>query len=456
MVTNTTERKSTEEEKNELLLALDRRVKEFTILSEFVQIATESLELNKVLNDSLGKVIELMAVETAAIILANEQKGEVTAVARGRVSPKFLNKVKKLPVDNSITGRLALSDMPLVIGDTSKYPQLADISVRDEGIQSVVAVPLRSSGRVIGTLFVASHDLHRFSSEDVHLLNTIGEGLGPALKNAELYEALRGKNRQLDTQNKELVKQQQELVEKTKEVEAASRFKSEFLARMSHELRTPLNVIIGFSELMLDEVPGPVNKEQKQCLDDILADGRHLLGLINQVLDLSKIESGKTELKLAEVALTDVIESLKNTMLPILTPRKQSLNIRVEEGLPPVSADKAKLRQVFFNLLSNSSRFTPEGGKIEIEAVRNSTRCQVSVVDNGIGIKKEDQTRIFEPFCQLDSTPTKGRSGTGLGLVVVKQIVEKHGGRIWVESEYGKGSRFIFTLPLSSGEIKRR
>jgi two-component system NtrC family sensor kinase len=288
------------------------------------------------------------------------------------------------------------------------------------------------------------------------LLNTIGEGLGPALKNAELYEALREKNRQLDEQNQELLRRQRKLLEKTREVEAASRLKSEFLANMSHELRTPLNVIIGFSELMLDQVPGPVNKKQTQCLEDILSSGRHLLGLIDQVLDLSKIESGKAELKLAEVTLTEVIESLKNTMLPILKPRKQSLNIRVEEGLPPVCADKTKLRQVFFNLLSNSSRFTPEGGKIEIEAVANGTHCRVSVIDNGIGIKKEDQERIFEPFCQLDSAPTKGGSGTGLGLVVVKKIVEKHGGRIWVESEYGKGSRFIFTLPIFSMEIERR
>jgi len=205
---------------------------------------------------------------------------------------------------------------------------------------------------------------------------------------------------------------------------------------------------------MLDQVPGPANKKQRRCLEDILNSGRHLLGLIDQVLDLSKIESGRTELKLAEVALPEVIESLKNTMLPILKPRRQSLNIRIEKNLPLVHADKAKLRQVFFNLLSNSSRFTPEGGKIEIQAVKNGTHCRVSVADNGIGIKKENQKRIFEPFCQLDNTPTRGgSSGTGLGLVVVKQIVEKHGGRVWVESEYEEGSRFSFTLPISSKEV---
>jgi signal transduction histidine kinase len=395
-----------------------------------------------------------MAVESGAIVLANEQKGEVSAVARGGVSTRFLKKLKKLPASHSITSRLILSGMPVVIEDTAKYPQLADSLVREEGLQSIAAVPLRSSGRVIGTLIIASRDLHSFNSGEIHLLNTIGEGLGPALKNAELYEALREKNRQLDEQNRELRSRQRKLVEKTREVEQASRLKSEFLANMSHELRTPLNVIIGFSELMLDQVPGPVNKKQRQCLEDVLNSGRHLLGLIDQVLDLSKIESGRTELKLAEVALPEVIESLKNTMLPILKPRRQSLNIRLEEGLPPVYADKAKLRQVFFNLLSNSSRFTPEGGRIEIEAVANGTHCQVSVIDNGIGIKKEDQARIFEPFCQLDNAPTRGGSGTGLGLVVVKQIVEKHGGQVWLESEYGKGSRFSFTIPLFSEEVK--
>jgi signal transduction histidine kinase len=260
------------------------------------------------------------------------------------------------------------------------------------------------------------------------------------IENRELVESLQQSNKRLEEANRAL--------------EQVSQAKSDFTARMSHELRTPLNSIIGFSELMLDQVPGPVNKKQRQCLEDILSSGRHLLGLIDQVLDLAKIESGKTELKLTEVALTEVIESLKTAMLPILTPRKQSLNIRVEEGLPRVYADEAKLRQVFFNLLSNSSRFTPEGGKIEIEAVRNGTSCRVSVVDNGIGIKKEDQMRIFEPFCQLDNAPTRGGGGTGLGLAVVKQIVEKHGGHIWVESEYGKGSRFTFTLPLFSREVK--
>ncbi len=450
MVTNITVSKRTEEEWQELLHALSGRVREFTILHEVAQIATESLDLNQVLNNSLDKVIESMAVESAAIILSNEQNGEVITAARGSLSPGFLDELKEMPIGNSITGRVALSGVPTVIEDVSKYPQLADIAVKQEGLRSIAAVPLKSNGRVIGTLIVASHDLHSFSSEDIQLLSTISEGLGPVLKNAEIHGVLREKTRQLDAQNKKLVRRQRQLVEKTREAEEASRLKSQFLANISHELRTPLNVIIGFSELMLDEVPGPLNEEQRQCLDDILDSGEHLLGLIDEVLDLTKIESGKMQLRMTNVALPRVIEWVRNTLAPIFVPKKQSLAVMIDEGLPPVYADEGRIRQVLLNLLSNAAKFTPDGGKLRIEAARKGNWCQVNVIDNGIGIKKEDQKRIFAPFCRLDSPLTEGKNGAGLGLAVVKQIVEKHGGWVWVESEYGQGSRFSFTLPLAA------
>ena len=239
------------------------------------------------------------------------------------------------------------------------------------------------------------------------------------------------------------------LYEANEELRKATQAKSEFLAHMSHELRTPLNVIIGFSELMLDEVPGGINEEQRQCLSDILAGGKNLLSLINDILDLSKIESGKMELRLRNVVIADVIESLRSVMMPMIAPRNQSLEIDVEEGLPPVYADRGKIRQVLLNLLSNSTKFTPEGGKLKVEAVRENNWCRVSVIDNGIGIRKEGHERIFEEFYQSDNPLTKEKSGTGLGLTIAKRIVEKHGGRIWVESEYGRGSRFTFTLPLA-------
>jgi len=248
----------------------------------------------------------------------------------------------------------------------------------------------------------------------------------------------------------ELVAHHQELIEKTGEVEKANQLKSEFLANMSHELRTPLNAVIGFSELMLDGVPGEINDEQRQCLNDILSSGQHVLNLVNDVLDLSKVEAGKMELKPENLSLADVIDGVVQTVRPLLDDNRHKLGVSVEEGLPLVRADKNRLRQIFLNLLSNAINFTPAGGQLGIEVSREGDWCQVSVIDNGIGIRKEDQERIFEPFCQLDNPLTKEKTGTGLGLTLVNQIIEKHGGRIWVESEYGKGSRFTFTLPLAT------
>ncbi len=241
------------------------------------------------------------------------------------------------------------------------------------------------------------------------------------------------------------------LYEANEGLKEATRAKSRFLAHMSHELRTPLNVIIGFSELMLDEVPGEINAEQRQSLNDILTSGRHLLELINDILDLSKIESGKVELNLRRFSLLELVESLKRVMMPILAPKKQTLDLEVQKNLPLVYADRDKVRQVLLNLLSNATKFTPVAGKLKIEAVSNDAYCNVSVIDNGIGIKKEDFECVFEPFCQAENPLSKGKVGTGLGLTIARQIVESHGGRIWIESEFGLGSRFSFTLPLAKG-----
>lgn len=275
--------------------------------------------------------------------------------------------------------------------------------------------------------------------------------LNPDEIKTTIANALR--QQRLSQENKRLVESLQRSnklsFEANEELRKATQAKSEFLAHMSHELRTPLNVIIGFSELMLDGVPGEVNEEQKQCLNDIFSSGHHLLDLINDILDLSKIESGKMELSLRNFSLPNLIESLKSVMMPILSPRKQSLEIDVEDGLYLVHADKAKVRQVLLNLLSNATRFTPDGGKLRVEAVTDGSWCQVSVIDSGIGIARENQERIFAPFCQLGNPLIKDRGGTGLGLTIAREIIEKHGGQIWVESEYGQGSRFTFTLPLA-------
>jgi len=247
----------------------------------------------------------------------------------------------------------------------------------------------------------------------------------------------------------EVKRVQEALQEKTRQLAAASQTKSEFLASISHELRTPLNAVIGFSELMLDGVPGEINDEQRDCLNDILSSGQQLLNLINDVLDLSKIEAGKMELKLENLNLADVINDVVQTVKPKLDENRHKIGVSVGEGLPQVHADKRRLRQILLNLLSNAIKFTPPGGKLGIKVTRNGDWCQVSVVDNGIGIKKEDQEWVFEVFAQVATLPKEKEGGTGLGLALTKQFVEAIGGRIWVESEYGKGSKFTFTLPLA-------
>ncbi|MCC6324674.1 MAG: hypothetical protein DCC43_12120 [Candidatus Brocadia sp.] len=231
-------------------------------------------------------------------------------------------------------------------------------------------------------------------------------------------------------------------------LEKANRLKSEFLATMSHELRTPLNAIIGFSEVLRDEVIGPLLKEQKECLDDIRSSGQHLLGMINNILDFSKIEAGKFELTYEEFSLKEVIDEVLNAISEFSSKKGISIHTQFHPGIPPIIVDKVKFKQIMFNLLSNAVKFTSEKGRITINAELVEQYVQIGVGDTGIGIKSEDIDKLFKPFLQLDGTYSRRYEGTGLGLILTKHLVELQGGKIWVESEYGKGSTFTFTLPI--------
>jgi signal transduction histidine kinase len=240
-----------------------------------------------------------------------------------------------------------------------------------------------------------------------------------------------------------------EIEEKSQQIEAANRHKSEFLANMSHELRTPLNAIIGFSEVLQERYFGELNEKQAEYTDDILASGRHLLSLINEILDLSKVEAGRMELELAAFDLPLAIDNARTFVRERATRHGITLDVKVDERLGDYVGDERKIKQILLNLLSNAVKFTPEGGRISINARQTNGSVEISVTDTGIGIAEEDQPKIFEEFRQVGSDNAKKIEGTGLGLTLAKKFVELHGGRIWVESEVGKGSTFVFTLPTA-------
>jgi PAS domain S-box-containing protein len=238
-----------------------------------------------------------------------------------------------------------------------------------------------------------------------------------------------------------------ELELRNREMQRADRLKSEFLASMSHELRTPLHTIIGFSELLAEETDKILEEKHKRFLDHIRKDSMYLLTLINDILDLSKIEAGRMELHRDAIDIAAVLEEA----LSSIRPQALAKSIEIEAGLDlpaRVSADPVRLKQVLFNLLSNAVKFTPEGGRIRIEILTREKHVEISVSDTGVGIPPEDHTAIFDKFHQAGATTKGVREGTGLGLAITKRLVERHGGRIWVESEVGKGSRFTFTIPF--------
>jgi signal transduction histidine kinase len=281
----------------------------------------------------------------------------------------------------------------------------------------------------MGGLTIYRRRTGSFSREVVNLLQTFATQSVLAIQNARLFREIEDKSRQ---------------------IEAANRHKSEFLANMSHELRTPLNAIIGFSEVLGERMFGELNEKQAEYTEDILSSGRHLLSLINEILDLSKVEAGRMELELATFDLPLAIDNARTFVRERATKHGINLDVTVDEQLGDFVGDERKIKQILLNLLSNAVKFTPEGGRIGIKARHADGSVEISVSDTGIGIAPEDQARIFEEFRQVGGDYAHKREGTGLGLTLAKKFVELHGGKIWVESEVGKGSTFSFTLPEKS------
>ena len=347
----------------------------------------------------------------------------------------FLETLRALPLrkGEGAMGRAAEAREPIQVADIV-VPGVYQSRVRDvligAGYRAGISVPMLLEEQVIGSLSLLRKVPGEFSTEVVELLKNFATQSALAIQNARLFRGIADKSRQL---------------------EVASQHKSEFLANMSHELRTPLNAIIGFSEVLTERMFGELNEKQDEYLKDIYASGQHLLSLINDILDLSKIEAGKMELELSDFHLPSAIDSALTLVRERATRRSITLQAAVDGQVGEVRADERKVRQVMLNLLSNAIKFTPEGGRIEVRAVPVDGSVEVSVTDTGVGIAPEDQEAVFEEFRQV-GTADKRVEGTGLGLALSRKFVELHGGRIWVKSQVGVGSTFAFTLPLTIGQ----
>jgi GAF domain-containing protein len=327
----------------------------------------------------------------------------------------------------SLMSRLISTGESVNITDVQQDAELvrASPTVKATGARSVLGVVVRSESAMLGAFVLARLDVSPFSARDLQLAETFADQAAIAIKNVELFNEIQAKSREL---------------------EVANRHKSEFLANMSHELRTPLNAIIGFSEVLTTGMFGDVNSKQKEYLEDILSSGQHLLSLINDILDLSKIEAGRMELEPSMFAIGGALESGLTIVRERATRHGIALDASIPKDLPRVEADERKVKQILYNLLSNAVKFTPDGGRVQVRARAENGDVRIDVQDNGIGIAPNDQSRIFEEFRQVGRE--RSREGTGLGLTLTRRYVELHGGRIWVESAPGQGSTFSFTLPL--------
>jgi signal transduction histidine kinase len=410
---------------------LVRSVGELRALGEVGQTVSSTLDLETVLTRIVSHAVQLSGTDGGAIYEYDEQSEEFLLRATDHMEDELIAALRSSPprLGDGVVGRAALNQTPVQIADishsTSYAPRMRGLLER-YGFRASLAIPLLREDKIIGALVVRRKTTGEFRSEVIELLKTFATQSSLAIHNARLFREIEDKGRQ---------------------IEAANRHKSEFLANMSHELRTPLNAIIGFSEVLLDPTLEVSKEEQAQFLTDVLGSGKHLLGLINEVLDLAKIEAGKMELQVEPSLLQDVVEAVSNVMRSLAVKKSIDLRAECDEQLTPFPMDGARVKQVLLNLVGNAIKFTPEGGKVWVSAGAEKGGLRVEVRDTGPGIAAEDQERIFLEFQQAGSDAGKPQ-GTGLGLALARKFVEMHGGKIWVESELGKGSKFTFTLPI--------
>lgn len=421
-------------ERQRLLFEAQRRAIELQTAAEIARDTTSTLSLELLLNRIVNLVHERFDLYQVSIFLLDDtNEYAIIQESTGNVGQELKRRDFKLGVGTkSVIGKCAAESETVVVNDASHsdiyYPNplLPDT-------QSELGLPLKISGKVIGVLDLQSKEINAFTEEKIAILQILSDQISVAIDNAKAYAV------------------SQQAVEEMRELD---RVKSQFLANMSHELRTPLNSVIGFSRVILKGIDGPINDVQQQDITAIYNSGMHLLNMINEILDLSKIDAGKMELQIEEINLVDVINSAITNTSGLVKDKPIELIQKIPANLPLVKADEIRISQVLINLISNAVKFT-EKGSITVEASvskspQNEPEILVSVSDTGIGISPEDQAKLFQRFSQVDDSPTRKTGGTGLGLSICRSLIELHGGRIGLKSsEVGKGSVFFFTLPLT-------
>jgi PAS domain S-box-containing protein len=420
-----TEQKKAEE-------AIRRRNEYLAVSAEIGRLVTSILDLNTIFARTVNLITDRFGFYHAAIYIVEETGfNALLKEATGEAGQEMKKAERSLPLnDKTIVGSVALAGNVLVANNAAENPLFAYNPLLPE-TRAEAAIPLRISTRIIGVIDIQARRLNAFDEDEISVLQTLSDQVAVAIDNARSFEL------------------SQQAVMEMREVD---RLKSQFLANMSHELRTPLNSIIGFSRVILKGIDGPITDLMQQDLTAIYNSGQHLLGLINDILDLAKIEAGKMELAFDEVNIADLIHSVTSTMTGLIKDKQIEMKQFIEPNLPSVRADAIRVRQVMINLLSNAAKFTEEGSiSVTVNRYKSDDgkmMARVTVRDTGPGISPADQAKLFQPFSQVDASPTRKSGGTGLGLSICQQLISMHGGKIWVESRMGMGSAFHFTLPL--------
>ncbi len=408
---------------------LGRSVEELRALGEVSRAVNSTLDLETVLSTIVAKAVPLSGTEAGAIYVFDERQRELHLRATYGMDQDLIDTLarQRIRLDEAIVAQALAHREPVQIADLKEQPTSAvnEIILR-AGFRALLVAPLLRGEEIVGTLVVRRRTPGAFRQNTVDLIKTFATQSVLAIQNARLFHEIEDKGRQL---------------------ELASKHKSQFLANMSHELRTPLNAILGYTELILDSIYGEAPEKMRSVLERVQTNGKHLLGLINDVLDLSKIEAGQLTLSLADYSVAELVQGVYVAVEPLAAQKNLALATRVAKGLPAGHGDDRRLAQVLLNLVGNAIKFT-EKGEVAIEASISDGYFRIAVRDSGHGIAAADQAKIFEEFQQVDNSSTRQTGGTGLGLAISKRIVEMHGGRILVDSELGKGSTFTISIPV--------